>query len=77
VDMAFPNPRRHALGKPRMDPEVVGSDPSPFTNASRKVAIGPAAKNLSVIFLMSVWRSPSYVKREQGMRHLNHNGMPT
>ena len=71
VSAGFPNVRRHALGKPRMGPEVIGSAPSPFTNSSRKSTIGPGAKNLSVILLISAWRSPSYVKRGQSMRHLN------
>lgn len=71
VSGGWPNPRRHALGKPRMDPEVMGSAPSPFTNASRKLVIGPGAKNLSVIFLMSLWRSPIYTGLKEDVRTLD------
>jgi len=56
----IPNPLRHARGRPWRGPEVTGSPPSPFTNALRKSVVRvPDAKNLSVIFLMSVRRSPS------------------
>ena len=39
-----------------MDPDVTSRCFSPFTNASRKVAIFPGAKNLSVIRLISALR---------------------
>jgi len=69
VSDGFPNARRHALGKPRMGPVVVGSEPSPLTNESRKLAVrDPGAKNLSVMFLMSTRRSPSYMRKGLGMR---------
>jgi len=42
----FPNPRRQALGKPRMGPVVTGSSPLPPTNESRKVVVrDPGVKN--------------------------------
>lgn len=65
---AFLNPWRHALGKPWIDPEVIGSTPSPFTNALRNLVIGvPGVKNLLVIFLMSMQRSPSCMKKRRAL----------
>ena len=61
----FPNPRCHALGKPRMDPEVLGSVPSLFTNVSRNLAISdPGAKNLSINRLILVWKSLNCTENE-------------
>jgi len=60
-----PKDRRHALGNPRIGPVVIGSPPSPFIKESRKLVIRvPGSKNRSVIFLMSVLRSPDDRKRE-------------
>ena len=67
VSGGWPNERRHALGKPRIDPVVTGSAPFRLTNASRKLVIDdPGAKKFPVIILMSTRRSPSYKKKRAG-----------
>ena len=68
-----PNPRRHALGNPRIGPVVTGSPRLPPTNESRKLMVlDPSAKNLSVIFLRSTRRSPVCKRMEQLEARVNY-----
>lgn len=66
VSAGFLYPRRHPLGSPETAHVVTGSVCSLLTKDSKKVAVRvPCAKNLSVIFLMSTRRSPSYINMER------------
>ena len=78
ISGANSNPRHHTLGNARIDPVVTGSITLPLANVLRKLVISnPGVNNMSIIFLISVWRSSSYVKRGQNIRYLNYDGLQT